>query len=101
MSVRVEILEAAGRAMLADLRAWGISQRQAAKQLGIAVSTLNALLNCQYNTQHRATLEKLLAGAIWSPLTRQKLQTLLDYEALAFRGELDRPVLRVISGGKD
>ena len=110
MTVRLEILRIASKAVTGDLRRWDISQRRASKQLGIANSTLNAFLNCEYNTQHRATLEKLLAGAIWSPFTREKLQTLLDYEALAFSGDLSRhvrndepsrPELRVLDGGRE
>lgn len=109
MKVRLEILRIASKAVTGDLRRWDISQRRASKQLGIANSTLNAFLNCEYNTQHRATLEKILAGAIWSPFTREQLQTLLDYEALAFSGDLNchvrhdepgRPALRVLDGGR-
>ena len=104
MSVRSEILESTSRSIKADLRAWGVSQRKAAKQLGLAISTFNSLLNCEYNTQHDKTLEKLLSGAIWSETTKQQLQTLLNYESLAFRGDLHaapkRTSLRVLEGGK-
>ncbi len=100
MSVRLEILKSAAQAIRSDLSDWGVSQRQAAKQLGIAISTLNSFLNCEYNTQHRATLEKLLNSKIWSGPTRDKLQTLLDYEQLAFGGALARSRFTVVEGGR-
>lgn len=99
MSTRLEKLRSASKAVSDDLTKWGISQRKAAKQLGIANSTLNAFVNCEYHSQHHTTLEKLLSGSLWSPDTIDKLEVLLNYEVLAFRGELNRPELRLIEGG--
>ena len=97
---RSKVHEDASRAIRADLLEWGISQRQAAKQLGIANSTFNASLNKEFHTQHQATLQSLLAYEIWSEDTRRHLQKLLDYESLVFRGQLAGISLRVIQGGK-
>lgn len=89
MSIRFDIRKFTTETIRKDLKTWGITQRKAAKELGIAPSTFHAFLNCEYHSQHRRTLEKLLSAPIWSQPTRENLEKLLHFEDLAFRGQLN------------
>ena len=108
MSIRSDYAAKAARAIISDLARWGISQRQAAKRIGIALSTLNAFLNCPYhnNKQQKKTLIKVLGSSLWSQTTYDLLIKLANFDDLAFAGELPLSdklgslELQVIDGGR-
>ena len=84
MKFRNEIHQEAAKLILDDLKKLQVSQRRAAKYLGIPVSTLNAFLNTEYRTSQKKTLDRLLAASPWSPDTVKALEDLRDYENSLF-----------------
>jgi len=82
--IRRDIQQDAARLIQYDLRKLQISQRSAAKHIGISHSTLNAFLNSEYTRPNTKTIETLLDSPVWSEATANELRLLRDYERNVF-----------------
>lgn len=95
--VRQEIHAVAAQRVRQDLQSLQVSERTAARLIGISNSTLNAFLNLEYRTAQKRTIEKLLKSSVWSEGTRAMLETLRDYDVMLFQHRL--PVQSVTKQG--
>jgi ribosome-binding protein aMBF1 (putative translation factor) len=90
MPFRLDLAKSAAAYIIRDLNALGVSQRQAAEQLGIRKSTFNDFLNANAvkRGNQRRILEKLLMCVAWQKDTQEALEALLHFDHLAMANKL-------------
>lgn len=81
---RTEYHADVARLIRGDLARVQLSERVAAKGIGMSASTFNAFLNLEYRKAQDRTLTKLLACPLWSCETRTALTLLRDYDSNLF-----------------
>ncbi|MEM7056439.1 MAG: hypothetical protein AAF557_02515 [Pseudomonadota bacterium] len=70
---------------LCDLQ---VSERVAARLIGLSRSTFNAFLNLQHTKPRDGTIEKIVRAAFLGEETKQQLQVLREYESMLFAGKI-------------